>query len=145
MHVMLVHFPVALWPAQWALHAGSRWLPVGTEAAAYWLLAAGGAIGWLAMITGALDWVELARAGDSRKLRDASRHALLNGTVLAGFSIEAVREGLSYPAITVGPGPQAAEAGLLVVLAIGNYFGGAVVWRGRNETASKASADDPAQ
>jgi uncharacterized membrane protein len=131
---MLIHFPVALWPAHWALQVGARWLPPGAAAVVgWWLLAAGCALGWLAAFAGAADLVALARAGDARRLNLALVHAGINGTVLGGFTVLLALEWAAAPAITPGRGGLLVEALLLVAMFAGNYFGGALVWGEREQ------------
>jgi uncharacterized membrane protein len=128
-HVMLVHFPVALWPAHTALHAAAGWLPPGVAAVAgYWLLVAATALGCLAAFCGALDLMELARAKDEHGFRSGAVHAVVNGVVLAGFTVIAAFEYRDYPAIAHGAGGLAAEVALLIAMVVGNYFGAKVIW-----------------
>lgn len=130
LHVMLIHFPVALWPAHAALHGFSHQLPAGVAGAAgFWCLAAGTGLGGLAAGCGLVDLLGLQREGDSRRLRDGLWHALFNGTVLVAFTGILAVEYPSYPAIAHGPGFLGFEVLLLVVLGCGNYFGGEIVWR----------------
>ena len=129
-HVMLIHFPVALWPAHAALHYFSSLLPAGVAGVAgFWCLVAGTGLGWLAAGCGLLDLLGLQREGDSRRLRDGLSHALLNGTVLVAYTGLLALEYPHYPAITHGPAFLGLEVLLLVVLGVGNYFGGEIVWR----------------
>jgi len=129
LHVMLIHFPVALWPAHAALHCFSAQLLAGTAAVAgFWCLAAGTALGWLAAGCGLLDLLVLSRAGDAR-LGDALTHAVFNGTVLLAYTGILAVEQARYPVIAHEPGFLAAEIFLLLVLGVGNYFGGQVAWR----------------
>lgn len=129
-HVMLIHFPVALWPAHAGLHFLAGRLPPGVAGiAGFWLLVAGTGLGWLAACFGLSDLLAIQRAGQSRRLSYALSHGLVNGTVLTGFTAVAVAEYPHYPAITHGPGFLAIEVALLVGLFIGNYLGGEVVWK----------------
>jgi uncharacterized membrane protein len=132
LHVMFVHFPVALWPAHEALHVAARWLPAGaTGVIGFWILAGGTLFGWIAALSGVLDWAPLARAGDSPKLTDATTHGLINGSVLIGFTAILGSEGARYPHIEHGSIFLTAEAVLIALLFLGNYFGGAVIWRNK--------------
>ncbi len=128
-HVMLVHFPVALWPAHLALHLGASRLPAGVAAiAGFWLLAAATILGWLAAACGAMDLAALARTNDAARFRSAGVHALVNGLALLGFTAIASFEYRDYPAIAHGPAALTVEAGLVLALFAGNYFGAKVVW-----------------
>ncbi len=127
-HVMVVHFPVALWPAHECLHLFASHLPAGAAASVgFWLLAAGTALGWLAALLGLSDLMELARENDAR-LSNGLIHAIVNGSVLVGFTAILALEYRAFPAIAHGPGFLAGEAALIIVMFAGNYFGGAVVW-----------------
>ena len=127
---MLVHFPVALWPAHGALHLFATRLPSGVGAVAgFWLLAAGVGLGWMAACFGAMDLLALWRQRDEARFTAGVVHGAINGTVLIGFTSLLAAEIPSYPAIVHGGGFLAVEATLLVAMGVGNYFGGAVIWR----------------
>lgn len=129
-HVMLIHFPVALWPVHAALHFFSPQLPVGVAGiTGFWCLVAGTGFGWLAACCGLLDLLSLQRKGDTRRLRDGLWHALLNSTVLIACTGLLALEYPHYPAITHGPDFLSLEVLLLLVLGAGNFFGGEIVWR----------------
>lgn len=129
-HVMLIHFPVALWPAHTALHFFHPQLPAGVASiAGFWCLAVGTGLGWLAAGCGLSDLHRRQHEGDDRRLRDGLWHALLNGTVLVAYTSILALEYPHYPAIAHGPVFLALEALLLVTLGVGNFFGGEVVWR----------------
>lgn len=126
---MLIHFPVALWPAHWLLHVFAGQLPPGVGAVAgFWLLAAGCVVAWLAALAGAADLLALAHENDARRLNLALIHAVVNGTALIGFTVIAALESTMYPALSHGVGFLGGEAALLVAMFAGNYFGGSLVW-----------------
>lgn len=129
-HVMLVPFPVALWPAHAALHFFSPQLPAGVAGVAgFWCLVAGTGLGWLAAGCGLPDLLAVQREGDPRRLMAGLWHAGLNGTVLVAFTGLLALEYPRYPAITHGPLFLGAEVLLLTALGAGNFFGGEMVWR----------------
>ncbi|HWA87764.1 MAG TPA: DUF2231 domain-containing protein [Opitutus sp.] len=129
-HVMLIHFPVALWPAHFALHVFAHILPAAVSAiGGFWLLAAGTILGWLAAGCGALDLFAIWSSPDDGSRRPATIHACVNGSVLAGFTILAALEYNHYPAIQPTAAFLAVEAVLLLAMFVGNHFGGDVVWR----------------
>lgn len=129
-HLMLIHFPVALWPAHAALHCFSPQLPVGVAGiAGFWCLVAGTGLGWLAAGCGLLDLLGLQREGGSRRLMDGLWHAMLNGTVLVAYTGILALEYPHYPAISHGPAFLGLEALLLIVLGAGNFLGGEIAWR----------------
>ncbi len=131
-HVMLIHFPVALWPAHWGFHLLAGRLPVGLAGAAgFWLLVAGTGLGWLAAACGGMDLIALSQGEDRRMVTGAWQHGLVNGTVLLGFTVLLGLELPRYPQVTHGPAFLAVEAALLAVLTVGNYLGGRLVWAAR--------------
>lgn len=129
-HVMLIHFPVALWPAHAALHGFSAQLPADVAGiAGFWCLVAGTGLGWLAAGCGLLDLLAVQREGNSRRLTAGLWHAGLNGTVLTAYTGILALEYSHYPAIAHGPIFLGLEILLLLVLGVGNFFGGELVWR----------------
>ncbi len=128
-HAMLLHFPVALWPAHWLLHVfASRLPPAVAAVGGFWVLAAGTGLGCLAAFFGACDLVGIWREGDEKRLATGLVHGTVNGCVLAGFGGLLAAEYLHYPSISHGTAFLAVELALLVAMAAGNYFGGALVW-----------------
>ena len=128
-HVMVIHFPVALWPAHFALHVCGHLLPAGVSAiGGFWLLAAGTLLGWFAAGCGALDLAAIWNTPDDPRRRPAAIHACINGSVLAGFTALAAVEAAHYPAIEHHAVFLAVEAVLLLAMLAGNHFGGDIVW-----------------
>ena len=134
-HVMLIHFPVALWPAHAGLHFASGYLPAGVAAVAgFWLLAVGTAVGWAAALCGASDLIGLSKDGETVRLRLGLKHGLINGVVLLGFTGVSAAEWPRYPNIAHGVGFLGAEVALLILLTAGNYLGAEIGWRKRPQT-----------
>jgi len=126
---MLVHFPVALWPAHEGLHLFASQFPAGAAATVgFWLLVVGTALGWLAAIFGLTDLVALSQENDPPRLSKGIIHAVVNGSTLIGFTVIVALEYSAFPAIAHGGGFLAGEAVLLVAMFVGNYFGGAMIW-----------------
>src|SRR3954464_1000903 len=98
-HVMLIHFPIALWPAHEALHVFASRLPTGTAAVAFWLLVAGTCLGWLAALFGLIDLVSLWQERPAVAARTGLIHAILNGGVVVGFTIITTLEYRVFPNI----------------------------------------------
>lgn len=129
-HVMLIHFPIALWPAHFGLHLFAGFLPAQVSAiAGFWTLAAGVALGWLAAAFGAWDLASLSPESERDKFNAAITHAVVNGIVLVGFTVFAGYEWSRYPVIQHSAVFLVGEGALLAAMMVGNYFGGAVVWR----------------
>ncbi len=128
-HVMLIHFPVALWPAHECLHLFASHLPSGAATSVgFWLLVVGIAFGWLAAIFGLTDLMALWRENDPPPLSNGVIHAFVNGSTLVGFTVILVLEYSVFPAIAHGVGFLTGEAALIIAMFVGNYFGGAVIW-----------------
>ena len=142
-HVMVIHFPVALWPAHWCFHVFARWLPPGMAApAGFWVLAAGTAVGWIAALFGLADLLALSPTGGT-PFRNALIHGGVNGSVLLGFTVLFGLELPRYPAIVHGSAALVIEAALLALLGIGNHFGGSVIWE--RMPAGVAASEDKAR
>jgi uncharacterized membrane protein len=136
-HVMLVHFPVALWPAHWLFHLFARQFPEGLAAhAGQWLLTAGTSMGWIAAFCGLADLADLRSHPDPEVKASAYRHALINGAVLAGFSVLLAVEYTSQPT-SHGWIFLSTEGLLLGLMLIGNFWGGRIIW---NQISSGSSA-----
>lgn len=130
-HVMLVHFPVALWPAHLVLHGFASRLPPGVAAVGgFWLLVGGTTIGWAALACGVMDLVALAQANDRGRFRSAAIHGVVNGLVLVGFTALAILEYGSYPDIVHSTAWLAGESALIGAMFAGNYFGAKTIWDG---------------
>ena len=138
-HVMLVHFPIGLWPAHVALQLFAAKLPAGADQAAFWLLVAGCCLAWVAALCGAADLVALSATPERRAWRSALTHAVINGTVTAAFTGIAVVEYAAFPAVHHSGWLLAGEIVLLGLLFVGNFFGGAVVWNAPPPRAVRAS------
>lgn len=131
-HAMLIHFPVALWPAHAAMHLFASRLPAGVGAVAgFWLLVAGVALGWLALGAGALDLWKFWRAREEKPLNVGIVHGAVNGSVLLGFTCLLAAEYPDYPTIVHGARFLLAEAALLVAMIVGNYVGATIVAPGK--------------
>lgn len=128
LHPALVHFPIALWSATWAWDMLGAW--TGSAAwwhTGYWCLVAGIVMALPAAITGLM---ELLSLGERHPAMDtATRHMLIMGCAFAAY----------LGALLLRGGPLAPEGwrlpavlGLstlgLVLLAVGGWFGGRLVY-----------------
>jgi uncharacterized membrane protein len=130
-HTMLLHFPVALWPAHWMLNVFASRLPAGVGAVAgFWVLLAGTALGWIAAFFGACDLLGVWLENDSKRIMAGIIHGSVNGGVLVGFTCLLAVEYPRYPSIGHGATFLSAEFLLLCAMTAGNYFGGSLVWGG---------------
>lgn len=122
---MLLHFPVALWPADfifssYSLYAGNSSL----AHAAYFCLFAGVAGGWIAILAGFVDLYRF-RAVNEKMVTTAIVHASIQMMVTLGFTIILSVERKNELFITAPPGwLLVLKAILLSAMLVGNYLGG---------------------
>jgi uncharacterized membrane protein len=131
-HVMLIHFPSALFPMDLAcsILGYSRHDP-SFVSAAFYALAAGVILGWLAVIAGTFDLAKLVN-DNSNVIKKALIHAGVNLTVLIGFSLIAFSTWKYYPDLEPDRiGELALKGGLIAVMIIGNFAGGSLVLKDR--------------
>ncbi|MFT3867694.1 MAG: DUF2231 domain-containing protein [Nibricoccus sp.] len=129
---MLIHFPVALWPAHAGLHIFASKLPSGMAAVTgFWLLIAGTALGWLAALAGVSDLLGILKENSPPKTSRGFIHASVNGSVLVAFTTIAIMEYAHFPTISHGAAFLIAEGALLAAMGIGNFFGGSLIWQQR--------------
>lgn len=129
MHVMLVHFPIALWPASLLcdvvrmLHGGDLW-----RQTAYWCLAAGSIASVPAIITGIIDYLGIQ--GRERAERVALQHLMAMTCALALFIISLCLRGSPTEAPTSKPiAPVLLSAAGMLPLLFGAWLGGELVLR----------------
>jgi uncharacterized membrane protein len=127
-HIILIHFPSALFP----MDLLGSWLgrrlgdPAFTKAA-FFAATAGVIIGWLAVVFGALDLLQVNREQPS-SLKKGLLHGGINMMMLAGFTLLVYRSWKMYPALTADSTALLIIKGVLVaVLIIGNFIGGSLV------------------
>jgi uncharacterized membrane protein len=126
-HVMLIHFPAALFPMELVCYF--IYLQTGNISfghASFYAMAGGSLIGWLAIVTGAVDLIILKGQGPLQA--KALIHGSINSTVVLTYTI------LAYVAYNKYPTLPVATITMLVVRAItnllmigGNYLGGNLV------------------
>jgi uncharacterized membrane protein len=144
-HVMLVHFPIALWPAHFVLHLFGERIAAGpaTGAVAFWLLTAGVLVGWTGILPGAVDLLRLQADQNARRVRTAWAHAATNGTVLFGFTVLCALEYARYPQISHTSGWLFLEGTLLLMLVAGCFLGGEITWGERMPPVAPHGASGP--
>jgi len=125
-HMMLVHFPSALLPVHFLLNIAGWWTGnAGYIQAAALILPVAVIFGWLAMITGAAEFLRLLKTQDNTQISAAALHAGINLWVLGFYSIIlALHQQWQHvsSAITLS-----VEGTAIALLVLGNFFGGAVV------------------
>lgn len=127
-HLMLVHFPSALFPLEFALLlAGSYTQNPHLPYAAFYVLGAGVSAGWLAMLTGITDMARV-RPADPGVVMKAVIHGAVNTTVLLFYSTWFWTALLYYPQHEIpGMAELFIRGGLVVLLSGGNYLGASLV------------------
>lgn len=128
LHLMLVHFPAALFPMDLVCSLLARFTGNATFVqAAYWAMVGGTLMGLLALLTGAAD---LLRAVEEKPalLRKLLWHGGINGTVLCGYALLTWSAYGRYPeAAADGTAVLFVKGGLNALMLFGNYLGGSLV------------------
>ncbi len=127
-HALFVHFPSGLLPFAFVLDVLSRINPDLTLArAALYNVAFGLFMATGAAITGLVDYLPMI--GGSRKKRLGTYHLLCQAPMVVLFSASLVLRALDYGADQTGVVAMALAGGGTLLLIVGNYFGGELVYR----------------
>lgn len=128
-HAMMVHFPSALFPMSWLFDVGAMLFNSSClSCAAFYSIAAGIVLGFVAAIFGSIDYVNLPSSHPA--WNKASLHALLNITWLIIFSILFGLRLKSYPSIPFASLPELILSTIAVAgLIFSNFLGGDLVFR----------------
>lgn len=127
-HVMLIHFPSALFPMELVCYALLFFTGQKSYAeAAYYAMTGAVAMGWLAVLTGALD---LAKIPPYKPvvIKKALIHGGINSSVLLIYTVFVFLVSRRYPTL-----PEASlsllitKFVLVAVLIVGNYRGGELI------------------
>ena len=128
-HLILVHFPSALFPVDWLLCVIG--MVTGTTSfypAAFYVLAVGVVSGWFTILAGVVDAAGLHM--NERLFKKAIVHGAINTTIVMIYSVLAFRQMKFYPGL---PAPSwyllAFKFILVLALAFGNYLGAELVLR----------------
>ncbi|MBX2943430.1 MAG: DUF2231 domain-containing protein [Cyclobacteriaceae bacterium] len=127
-HMMLLHFPAALFPVECLLYGLLIYTHnVSFAFASFWILVCGVGIGWVAAIFGALDITSIA-AEKEDVMKKALLHGSINGVVLIGYTVMAYSMYLSYPSFHEGSvAVLGIKVFLVLLLMVGNFIGGSLV------------------
>lgn len=130
-HLMLVHFPTALFTAGFLFDAGGMLLnEEQLFSASLYVIFLGLAGGLAAVVFGLIDYAKLSEKPDQFRL--ASWHASIQFVVLVIFGIIAGLKFQSYPDLEA---PDFLEMGIMgaavIAMLIGNYLGGELVLKYR--------------
>ena len=131
-HVLLIHFPSALFPmdlvcAFLAVYTGNN----SFNDSAFYAASGGVVIGWFAVITGTIDLLSVAKQ-KSKSLNKALLHGTINSTVLIGYTLLVFLSFKHYPELRDDSIVKlSVKATLVLLLLIGNYFGGSLILKDR--------------
>ena len=127
-HVMLIHFPSALFPMELVCY-GLLFFTGKTSfaTASYYAMAGGVALGWLAAIAGAFDLGKIPpyKPGVVKK---ALIHGSINSSVLIAYTVFVYLVSKQYPNVPdASPGLLVVKAILVSVMIVGNWLGGELI------------------
>ena len=131
-HIMLIHFPSALFPMDFAcsilaFYTGNT----SFVEASFFALAGGVLIGCLAIATGAFDLIGVAEE-KPLALNKALIHGGINLTVVIAYSVLAFQAYKAFPDLQPDDITRLIIKGTLVTLMIGgNYLGGSLILKYR--------------
>jgi uncharacterized membrane protein len=127
-HPLFVHFPSALFPAALLFDVISRIdADLTFTRAAFYNISLGLGVATLAAITGLVDYLPMV--GGSTKKRLGTYHLIGQAVSVSCFSVSLVIRAFDFDATqTSWPALLFAAAGA-AALAVGNYFGGSLVYR----------------
>jgi uncharacterized membrane protein len=132
LHMVLIHFPSALFPMDLACSI-IAWCggPSSLLHAAFYATLGGVALGWLAIITGAIDLVPVVKH-HTGSINKALIHGGINTSVVIVFSVIALMANKKYPDLS-NDSLALLITKTITVLAmfIGNYLGGSLVLKDR--------------
>ncbi len=127
-HALFVHFPTALLPVAFALDIASRVQAHETlPRAAFYNMAVGLAMAVGAAVTGLVDYLPMV--GGSRKKKVGTYHLLAQAPAMVLFAVSLALRATDFDAERTGLTALAlAGVGTLLIM-VGNYFGGELVYR----------------
>jgi uncharacterized membrane protein len=127
-HLMLIHFPAALFPAELIFYY--IYYRTGSASfgnASFYAMCVGAIAGWLAIITGAIDLITIEENQGEAKAK-AWIHGSINGTVVFAYSILAYMLYNKYPVLPAATLMMLlVKAGLNALMIAGNYVGGTLI------------------
>lgn len=136
-HLMLIHFPSALFPMELVCYAAFYFKGEQSfSTASFYALMAGSVIGWLAIITGAMDLLKID-SSRTKVMNKALIHGSINTTVVLAYSVFACIGFMKYPALPDANLTVLILKFLLVVsMLAGNYLGGSLVLKDKVGTGN---------
>lgn len=127
-HMMLLHFPAALFPVECLLYGLLVYTNnVSFAFASFWILVCGVGLGWVAAIFGALDMTSIS-SEMNEVIKKALLHGSINGVILIAYTVIAYSWYLSYPSFPEGSIVLlGVKIFLVLLLMVGNFIGGSLV------------------
>ena len=127
-HPIFVHFPSALLPAAFILDVASRFdADLTFTRAAFYNIVLGLSVAVFAAITGLVDYLPMV--GGSRKKVIGTRHLIAQVSAVGLFSLSLLLRAFDFDAAQTPVLPMLLAAIGALAIAIGNYFGGTLVYR----------------
>jgi uncharacterized membrane protein len=130
--MMFIHFPAALLPMDFVCYAISMY--TGDDSflkASLYALLGGVAIGWLAIIFGALDLLKIPQ-DRSEVMKKALLHGGINSFVIIVYTVLALLAFKKYPALQdATTSILIFKAALIGCMIFGNYLGGSLILKDR--------------
>ena len=129
-HPLIIHFPTTLLPMHYLLSLlYVCYNDLSFASAGFYCLVAGSTAGAVAMITGLIDALKIPKMNKAA-LGTAVYHGFLNGSIIALFIFITYKDWRSMPVYHMpGTGRIIFEAVLLLLLFIGNYLGGKLIYQ----------------
>jgi uncharacterized membrane protein len=130
-HMLLVHFPAALFPMDFIFVLASQYFGLDVLATTgYYCLLAGVIFGWLAVFTGVIDFFIYLLNAESVQMKKGIIHACIETTMLLGFTfVLSVEYKHAEYQIHNPTNWLLIKAALIFMLFVGNFYGGELVLR----------------
>ena len=130
MHVMLIHFPIALLPMEWVLSLLAYLYPNHSfTMAAFYCLIGGVLSGYIAMLTGLLDLIRIPKE-NKLAIGTGLLHGFINGLVVLIYTVFAFKAWQGYPQVATSTLAMLVVKAVLVgCLLIGNFLGGKLIYK----------------
>ncbi|MEQ8425364.1 MAG: DUF2231 domain-containing protein [Cyclobacteriaceae bacterium] len=127
-HLMLVHFPAAIFPLEAMLYAAYCYTDnVQFANSSFFVLMVGVPLGWLAAICGGADVMKI-NPERTKTLKRAVLHGSINTFVLICFTVVVYKQYLAYPILSQGSlSVLGLKVFLVLVMIGGNFIGGSLV------------------
>jgi uncharacterized membrane protein len=127
LHIILIHFPSALFPMDLVCSMLAPYYGNGLSLASFYAMLGGAALGTLAIVTGALDMIPIS----SRRpelVKKMLLHGGINSLVVIVYSLLAYLAYKKFPNIPPDSWPMIITKACLVLFMFGgNYIGGSLI------------------